>query len=61
MVPVGSALLFTLREAFPYYEFDLEKLAVRYRRKESDPWNEYQPTTAESARAQRYFSAITGK
>lgn len=50
------ALFFNLREAFPYYEFDLQKRAVKYRRKESDPWVEYQPSAEESARAQKFFA-----
>lgn len=51
------ALFFNLREVFPFYEFDLEKRLVRYRRKASDPWVEFQPTSAESERAQRHFGA----
>lgn len=54
------ALFFNLREVFPYYELDLEKRVVRYRRKESDPWVEYSPTAEESARAQQFYSATRG-
>lgn len=50
------ALFFNLREAFPYYEFDLQKRVVRYRKKESDPWVEYRPAADESARAQKFFA-----
>lgn len=55
------ALFFNLREAFPHYQFDLDKRVVRYRKKESDPWVEHQPTSAESARAQSFFSVAKSK
>jgi hypothetical protein len=50
------ALFFNLREVFPYYELDLQKRAIRYKKKDSDPWVEYQPTAEESARAQKFFA-----
>jgi hypothetical protein len=55
------ALFFNLREVFPNYELDLEKRVIRYRREDSDPWVEYQPTADESARAQKYFFCREGR
>jgi hypothetical protein len=54
------ALFFNLREVFPHYELDLEKRVIRYKKEDSDPWVEYQPTADESARALKFFSAAKG-
>ena len=55
------ALFFNIREVFPEYEFDLEQQVVRYRKKPKDPWVEYRPTAAESARAEKLFGSPDGK
>lgn len=49
------ALFFNIREVFPEYEFDLSQRVIRYREKPTQPWTEYRPTEAETARAQRLF------
>ena len=51
----APAMFFNLREAYPFYEFDLDKGEVKYRKKESDQWLVYKPTPAEVAHAKAYF------
>jgi hypothetical protein len=51
----APAMFFNLREVFPYYQFDLEKNEVRYKKTESDEWTIYKPKTKEIERAKRYF------
>lgn len=51
----APATFFNLRGLFPYYEFDAERGAIRYRNTPDDPWSEYQPTAAEIERARAYF------
>ena len=51
----APATFFNLRSAYPFYEFDVEKQVVRYKRKASDEWRTYTPTTAEAARAEKMF------
>jgi len=51
----APAMFFNLREVFPYYEVDLEKRVIRYRQKPDQPWTEYAPTAAESARGAAHF------
>jgi hypothetical protein len=52
----APATFFNLRTAYPFYEFDIEKKVVRYKRKESDEWRTYTPTAAEAARAEKLFA-----
>jgi hypothetical protein len=54
------ALFFNIREVFPEYEFDLEQKVIRYRKDQDDPWIEYRPTAAESARARKLFGPPDG-
>ncbi len=54
----APAMFFNLREVYPFYEFDIEKKTVKFRRNESDEWKIYVPLEAESARARMFF---TGK
>jgi hypothetical protein len=48
-------LFFNLREVYPYYEFDIEKMVVKYKYKEADEWNTYTPLQVEIARAKEFF------
>lgn len=48
----APAAFFNLREVYPFYEFDLEKRVVRYKRKEKDAWTTYYPPQPEIIRAQ---------
>ena len=45
-----------LRSVYPFYEIDLEKRVVRYKRKEADPWIEYMPKPPEAERARKLFA-----
>jgi hypothetical protein len=51
----APALFFNLREVYPIYEFDVAQGVVRYKKKESDQWMSYKPTSAEAERAKQYF------
>lgn len=51
----APATFFNLRSAYPYYEFDVEKQVVRYKRRANDEWKTYTPTTAEAERAEKMF------
>jgi len=57
----APAAFFNLRDAFPFYEIDVEKGVIRYRQRASDNWSEYRPKPEEAARAQNYFSAKAQK
>ena len=43
------------RDAFPFYQFDLEAGLVRFKLNEGDVWREYRPMAAEGDRAKQYF------
>jgi hypothetical protein len=49
------AMFFNLSGVYPYYEFDLEKRVVRYRKSESEPWLVYSPTLEQMNLARVYF------
>ncbi|MBU0621471.1 MAG: SHOCT domain-containing protein [Gammaproteobacteria bacterium] len=49
------AMFFNLSGVYPYYEFDLEKRVVRYRKSESEPWLTYAPTLEQMNLARAYF------
>lgn len=51
----APAMFFNLREVFPFYQFDLEKNEVRYKKKAADEWTVYTPTPKEIEHAQRFF------
>jgi len=51
----APATFFNLREVYPFYEFDLEKSVVKYKKDKNDPWISYSPSSAESNRAKSYF------
>lgn len=50
------AAFFNLREVYPFYEFDLEKSIVKYKKNQNDNWHIYSPSAAESDRAKSWFS-----
>ena len=52
----APAAFYNLREVYPFYEFDVEKNEVRYKKNVGDQWTVYKPTPAEVARAQAYFA-----
>jgi hypothetical protein len=53
----APAMFFNLREVYPYYEFDLEKRIVKYRKKETEDWQVYVPTPAEAERSGKFFAS----
>jgi len=55
----APALFFNLRTVFPYYEFDFDGRVVRYKRKQKDPWTEYQPLPEEVDWAKAYFATTS--
>jgi hypothetical protein len=46
---------FNLRSVYAFYEFDPDAGVVRYRRSETDPWQEHATTAAEVKAARSYF------
>lgn len=52
----APAAFYNLREVYPFYEFDVAKGVVRYKKNEQDQWISYIPTAAEVARARAYFN-----
>ena len=46
---------FNLRGAFPYYQIDVEKQVVRFKKKGDMNWTEISPKRAEIDRARAYF------
>lgn len=44
------------RDAFPFYQFDLQAGLVRFKLNEGDGWREYRPLGGESDRAKLYFN-----
>ena len=44
------------RDAFPFYQFDLEAGLVRFKLNEGDTWREYRPFAVEADRARMHFS-----
>ncbi|MCD9458118.1 hypothetical protein [Marinibactrum halimedae] len=51
----APAMFYNLREVFPYYQFDVEKKEVRYKKRESDGWMIYKPKPEEVEHAKAYF------
>lgn len=48
---------FNLREVYPFYEFDVEKSIVKFKRDQSGAWfGLMMPSTAQASKAQAYFS-----
>lgn len=46
---------FNLREVFPFYQFDVEKREVRYKKHDSDDWIIYRPKPEEVEHAKLFF------
>ncbi len=51
----APAMFFNLRGVYPEYELDTAAGVIRYRKKGTTGWTEYQPTPAEAERARAYF------
>jgi hypothetical protein len=51
----APAAFFNLREAFPFYEFDIEKQVVKFRKQQDEEWASYEPSPAEVSRAKMFF------
>lgn len=51
---------FNLRAAFPFYDVDVEKGVIRYRKSAQDAWSEYRPKAEEIARARSHFEGAGG-
>jgi hypothetical protein len=49
------ALFFNAQRAFPFYEFDLEKRVVNYKRRRGDAWKEYVVKEEEQVGAMSFF------
>jgi hypothetical protein len=49
------------RDAFPFYQLDLDAGLVRFKETGSDDWRLYKPTSAEGQRAKDYFDVIEAK
>lgn len=49
------AMFFNLNEVYAYYEFDLEKRVIKYRRSPTDSWSIYEPTVEDMNRAKEHF------
>ncbi len=52
----APAMFFNLREVEPFYEFDVEKKVLRFKKKEGAEWSTYVPLEAEAARAKAFFT-----
>lgn len=53
----APATFFNLREPYSYYEFDVAKRQVRYKKREHDEWAVYVPKEAEVTRGLRFFES----
>jgi hypothetical protein len=51
------AAAFNLRQVYPFYEFDIEKKVVRFRKNETDEWHTHTTFHAEMVQAQEFFNA----
>jgi hypothetical protein len=45
-----------LREVYPFYEFDIEKSLVKYKRDQEGAWFSVTPSAAQASGAKAYFS-----
>ena len=57
----APAAFFNLREAFPFYDIDVQNGVIRYKAKATDEWVEYKPKPEEVAHAHNYFNAKAAK
>jgi len=51
----APAMFFNLREVFPYYQVDMDKQEIHYKRKQHDDWIIYKPKPEEAQHAKTYF------
>lgn len=51
IVLFAPAIMFNLREVYPYYEFDVDQHVVRFKKHAQDEWRSYTPLASEAARA----------
>jgi len=51
----APAAFWTAQRAFPFYQFDLEKQIIRYKKGERDEWKEYPVTEQERSKAMTFF------
>lgn len=51
----APAAFWTAQRAFPFYQFDLEKQVIRYKKSDGDDWKEYPITEQERAKAKSFF------
>jgi hypothetical protein len=49
------AMLFNLKEVYPFYEFDVEKKVLRFKTTRSETWNTYAPSLEEINRSRGHF------
>jgi hypothetical protein len=56
----APAAFFNLREAFAFYEIDVQRGVIRYKEKASDPWTEYTPKAEEAAHAKSFYEGGAG-
>lgn len=53
----APALFWSAQRAFPFYQFDLEKRTVGYKKKSGAPWREYSVKEQEKLAARSFFGA----
>jgi len=46
------------RDVLPFYQVDVEKQTLRFKRNAGDPWSEYLPLAAERERSKAYFDKV---
>jgi hypothetical protein len=51
----APGIFLNLREAFAFYEFDVDKRVVRYRNSEKDGWSVYSPNDVDVAKSRSVF------
>ena len=51
------AMLYSLREVYPEYEFDVAGRQVRFRKNPQEEWQVYVPTEEDARTAQAFFAA----
>jgi hypothetical protein len=51
----APAIFLNVRQAFPFYEFDLDQRVVRFKGAEKDAWQTYTPNDVDVAKAKFVF------
>jgi len=52
-----ALLIGGFRDVFPFYQVDVENNLLRFKKKETDAWRQYQPLAVESDRSKEFFDA----